>query len=73
MSKPTVKYLQEQKCLHVEAEGCIVNIRQGLYDKKGRRVTNVEIIPDEYAGERLWRLWGSRNNRIIQLLKKYKP
>lgn len=56
-----------RKGLHVEAEGCIVNIREGLTDLKGRKVTNVEILPDDYAGENKWRVLGSRNNRVIQL------
>jgi copper chaperone CopZ len=59
------------KLKHIEVEGCIVNIRTGLKDLKGRKVTSVEILPDDhYAGERIWRLIGSVNNRVVQLKKK---
>lgn len=53
------------KLLHVEAEGCIVNIHVGLQDSEGRAVTAVEIIPDEYSGEE-WDLDGARNSRVIK-------
>lgn len=55
---------------HIEVEGAIVNIREGLTDSHGRTVTSVEIIPDDhYVGEQIWRLRGVRNNRIVQLKK----
>ena len=54
-------------CLHIEANGCIVNIRENLTDMKDRQVTSIEIIPDNYAGEQKWKLCGSYNNRVIQL------
>ena len=58
-------------CLHIEAEGCIVNIREGLTDMKGRTVTSIEIIPDNYAGEPIWRVYpGKHNTRVVQLKKK---
>jgi len=58
------------KCLHVEAEGGIVNIYEGLHDSKGREVTAVEILPsDHYAGEAKWKLVGTHNNRLIKLKK----
>lgn len=59
------------KLKHIEVDGCIVNIRTGLIDIKGRKVTSIEILPDDhYAGERIWRLRGCGNNRVIQLKKK---
>jgi hypothetical protein len=51
---------------HIEAEGCIVNIREGLHDIEGQKVTHIEIIPDDYAGEKPWIVDGSRNIRVIQ-------
>ena len=53
--------------LHIETEGCIVNIRVGLEDTVGRTVTHIEIIPDKYAGEE-WDIdrYGSCNNRLIK-------
>ena len=58
---------------HIEVEGCIVNIYEGLYDMQGRKVTAIEILPDDhYAGECIWRLRGKRNNRVVQLKKKFR-
>lgn len=37
--------------LHVEAEGCIVNIHIGLTDSDGHAITRVDILPDKYSGE----------------------
>jgi hypothetical protein len=31
------------KLKHIEVEGCIVNIRTGLHDMGGRKVTSVEM------------------------------
>lgn len=39
---------------HIEVEGCIVNIRTGLTGAGMRRVTSIEIICDQYAGEQHW-------------------
>lgn len=33
--------------LHVEAPGCIVNIRVGLTDAEGREVTRVDVLPED--------------------------
>ncbi len=55
---------------HIEVEGCIVNITEGLMDRHGRKVTHIEIIPDDrYVGERKWKLTGCVNNRVVQLKK----
>jgi hypothetical protein len=57
---------------HIELEGCILNIREGLSDRLGRKVTSIEILPDDhFAGEQVWRLRGHRNNRVVQLKKKF--
>ncbi len=55
---------------HIEAEGCIINIRSGLTDLKKRKVTSIEIIPDNYIGGKKWKLYGTHNNRVIQLKSK---
>lgn len=60
-----------EKLLHIETEGCIVNIRVGLSDSEGRAVTSVEIVPDKADrggdGEgRVWTLDGTLNNRVIR-------
>jgi hypothetical protein len=59
------------KLLHIETDGCIVNIRVGLNDVNGNRVTSVEIIPDDErrGGDGLGNVWhfdGTYNNRIIR-------
>lgn len=57
---------------HIEVEGAIVNIREGLVDRKGRKVTSIEILPDDhYSGERIWRVTPKVHNvRVIQLKKR---
>jgi len=56
-----------KKAYHLEVEGAIINIREGLFDRFGRRVTEISIIPDKYASEPVWRLIGYSNNRVVQL------
>ena len=52
---------------HIEAEGCIINIQEGLRDDVGKKVTVVSIIPDDrYAGEKIWKLKGHAHNRVVQ-------
>jgi hypothetical protein len=52
--------------LHIETDGCIVNIRVGLHDVDGRQVTNVQVIPDDYADR--GSKWVRDGSRIVQLL-----
>jgi hypothetical protein len=33
--------------LHIETDGCIVNIHVGLIDHDGHQVTRVDVIPDD--------------------------
>ena len=68
--KPTIKWMKEQNCLHIETNNCIVNIRQGLKDRLGRNVTSIEVIPDRYSGEPKRKLLGYANTRIIDLKTK---
>ena len=52
------------KLKHIEVEGCIVNIRTGLNDVKGRKVTSIEILPDDhYNGKLKWKLKGYINKK----------
>lgn len=37
--------------LHVEAPGCVINVRKNLRDTQGREVTRVDIKADEFSGE----------------------
>lgn len=37
--------------LHIETDGCVVNLRVGLTDIEGRPITRVDVLPDsEYRG-----------------------
>lgn len=45
--------------LHIETDGCIVNIRVGLTDAQGRKVTAVTILPEDESrgGDGEGRIW----------------
>lgn len=52
--------------LHVETDGCIVNIKIGLSKDDGRKCTVIEVLPDQYKGEE-WDLEaGSTFTRIVE-------
>ena len=53
------------KGLHIEAEGCIVNVYEGLKNAEGKEVTAIEILPDNCVGEE-WEVVGDTNIRIIK-------
>lgn len=56
-----------KKGLHIEADGCVVNIYEGLINLSGKKVTTIEILPDDhYAGEPKWKLKGSIINQVIR-------
>lgn len=58
---------------HIEAEGCIVNIQEGLHDYMGKKVTAITIIPDDrFAGEKVWELKGHSHNRVVQTGKIFR-
>ena len=57
-----------KKVYHLEVEGAIINVREGLLDRFGRKVTEISIIPDnQIPGQLVWRLLGYSNNRVVQL------
>ena len=57
-----------KKVYHLEVEGAIINVREELFDRFGRRVTAVSIIPDNQIPENpAWHLLGYAHNRIVQL------
>jgi hypothetical protein len=35
------------RLLHIEADGCVVNVTIDLHDLSGRRFTSVEVVPAE--------------------------
>jgi hypothetical protein len=56
----------KDKTLHIETDGCIVNIRIGLNKDDGRKCTVIEVLPDDYKGEE-WDLEvGSKFTRIVK-------
>lgn len=57
-----------KKAYHLEVEGAIINVREGLYDRQGRKVTEVSIIPDNQIPDKpVWKLLGYAHNRVVQL------
>ena len=56
-----------KKAYHLEVEGATINVREGLFDRFGRRVTEISIIPEKYPSEPVWHLIGYSNNRVVQL------
>jgi len=53
--------------MHIEAEGCIVNVREGLTDQYGRRVTSIQILPESRGAGSSWARRGPANVRVVQL------
>lgn len=56
--------------LHIETDGCIVNIQVGLTDRHGHQVTSVRIIPDDESrgGDGEGRIWRQVDaSRIVRL------
>ncbi len=51
--------------LHIEARGCLINVREHLHNSEGEEVTSVEVIPDNYSEDR-WTLDGSQTTRVIR-------
>ena len=49
------------KFKHIEVRGCIVNIREELFNLEGKEVTSIEILLDQG-----WDLDGHINNRVIE-------
>lgn len=66
-----ISYKTDKNTIKVEAENCIVIIKEKLCDIKGRPVTSIQILPDHYSGERKnIRVGGCSNIRVITLKKK---
>lgn len=66
------------KVLHVEAPGCIINIRTGLSDHAGREVTAIEILSDDQDRGGEWcfadgPMYRSMNVRLVKRSPKGKP
>ena len=55
---------------HIEVEGCIINITTGLKDKYNRKVTIININPDGKIYGDNWKLYGTTNNKVVNLKKK---
>jgi hypothetical protein len=59
----------KQKILHVETDGCTVNIQVGLHDAAGRLVTSVLVSPDDASrgGDGDGHVWVQDGSRIVRL------
>ena len=55
----------KDKLLHIETDGAVVNIRVGLTNMAGKRVTSIEILADNDMDDK-WVLDGTVNNRLIK-------
>jgi hypothetical protein len=62
----------ENRMLHIETPLGVVNVRANLSDFKGRRVVSVEVLPDQFCGEKKVVRKGSANTRLVELKKIYR-
>lgn len=54
------------KILHIEAEGCKINVIIGTHDQSGTAFTSVEIHPEEPDGDgRNWMTIGPNNVIVV--------
>ena len=51
------------KVLHIDSEGCVINITVGLHDIYGNPVTSIQVSPDKEEG---WLLDGYSNTRVYK-------
>lgn len=54
------------KILHIEAEGCTINVIIGTHDPSGTDFTTIEVTPDEPDGEgRTWMAIGGPSVIVV--------
>jgi hypothetical protein len=55
--------------LHIETDGCVINVFVGLHDSEGRQVTRVDVSPDDETrgGDDEGRIWRQDGPRVIRL------
>ena len=53
--------------LHIETDGCTVNIQVGLHDDEGRKVTRVSVSPGDETrgGDGSGDFWHQDGERVI--------
>lgn len=56
------------RTMHIETDGAIVNITVGLYDNEGRKVTRVDVLPDDESrgGDAEGYIWRQDGQRVIR-------
>lgn len=63
--------------LHIETDGCVVNIRVGLTDFDGRRVTSVSISPEDESrgGDGQGSIWtvAEDSNAFVTRVIRHEP
>jgi hypothetical protein len=64
-------YRVDPTTIKIEADNCLVIVKDKLSDRFGRNVTSIRIISDKYAGSnKVIRVGGCENIRCITLKKK---
>lgn len=61
--------------LHIETDGCVVNIHVGLHDSEGRAITRVDVMPDgeSRGGDGMGNFWeihpedGNGVSRVVRV------
>ena len=62
-----IRHYKSGEVLHIETPNGVVNIRVGLFDRKGRSVDSIAVSPDAYANEPKVVLYGRHNTRLVRL------
>lgn len=62
------RYMPNNGIIHCKVDGAIINITEGMLDARGRKVTGIQIHPDNYVGGRPWKVIPRVHNvRIIEV------
>lgn len=65
-TRSTKRIIHNEGLLHVETPLGIVDIRVGLHDGLSGSVDSIEIIPDQYSGEKKVKRYGCVDTRLVQ-------
>ena len=64
-------YNYDSSTIKVEMNNCLIIVKQGPIDTRGKSVTSIQIIPDSNVGEPInIRLGDSTNTKVITSKKK---
>lgn len=66
-------YKIDKYTIKIEADNCLIIIKEKLLDRLNRPITSIQITPDKYTGEKKnIRVGGCNNIKVITLKKKNK-